>query len=109
MMQPLPFTAPPEKYREQSAALLQAAQRGDVRALRFMHQYNFGLQQLSEEQFDKHQFTQHDADVAILAWYHFTDWNDLESYVKAVKEQPAVAQFERAVEAIIAGDLETLA
>jgi ankyrin repeat protein len=108
MMQPLPFTAPPEKYREQSAALLQAALRGDVKALQFLHGYNLRLQKLSEEDFDKHTFIQQDADEAILNWYHFKDWNDLENFVKAVKEQPAVTQFERAVDAIITGDLETL-
>lgn len=108
MMQPLPFTAPPEKYREQSAALLQAAQRGDVRALKFMHSYNLRLQKLGEEDFDKHTFTQQDADEAILNWYHFKDWNDLENFVQLVKEQPEVAQFERAVDAIISGDLDTL-
>lgn len=107
-MQPLPFTAPPEKYREQSAALLQAALRGDVRALQFLHGYNLRLQKLNEEDFDKHSFIQQDADEAILNWYHFKDWNDLENFVMAVKEQPAVAQFERAVDAIITGDLETL-
>lgn len=108
MIQPLPFTAPPEKYREQSAMLLLAAQRRDVRVLRFLHGHNKRLQKLSEEDFDKHHFILQDTDEAILDWYHFKDWNDLERFVKAVKEQSEVAQFERAVDAIVTGDPDTL-
>jgi hypothetical protein len=107
-MDALPFTSSFEKYREQSALLLRQAQAGEYNALKFMSGYNLRLQQLQEEIFDKRDFTQQDADEAILNWYHFKNREELENYTHAVHEQPEVKAFEEAVEAIITGDTQTL-
>lgn len=106
-MDALPFTSPFEKYRGQSAFLLHQAQARDPKALRFMYQYNVRLQKSGEDEMAKHDFVQLDADEALLNWYHFKSWEELEKYTRLVQEPP-VKTFEEAVEAIIIGDTKTL-
>jgi ankyrin repeat protein len=108
LMEPVPFTSPVETYHAQSVSLLEAVSRRDREALKFMIGYNLRIQKLGEAAWDKKDFTQQDADEAILNWYHFKSQEELETYTRAVQEQPAVAQFEQAVEAIIAGDEQKL-
>jgi ankyrin repeat protein len=49
-----------------------------------------------------------DARVAIAREYAFDSWSDLTAFAHAVAADSRVARFEAAVEAVVAGDLETL-
>jgi ankyrin repeat protein len=49
-----------------------------------------------------------DARLALARWYEFQDWQRLEEYVASVQQPGPIAQFERAVDAIIDGDIATL-
>ena len=49
-----------------------------------------------------------DARLALARWYEFQDWRRLEEYVASVQQPGPIARFERAVEAVIDGDIATL-
>ena len=50
-----------------------------------------------------------DARLALARWYEFQDWQRLEEYVASVQEPFApITRFERAVEAVIDGDIAAL-
>jgi hypothetical protein len=108
VIQPLPFTSPAEAYRRQAASLLPAAQRRDRKTLEFLVGYLPRLQPRGEEVLTKHQFTLQDIEEAILNYYYFKSWQELEDYTKAVEQDEAVAEFEQAVEAVIEGRADAL-
>lgn len=50
-----------------------------------------------------------DARQALARWYDFQDWRALSQHVRSLADDAAVLRFERAVEAVVDGDLATLA
>ncbi|MDO8677874.1 MAG: ankyrin repeat domain-containing protein [Acidobacteriota bacterium] len=81
----LPFDAPLSDYEQQADALLAGGKADGAVAI-----------------------DRDDALLAIARWYEFADWRRLAEYVDAVRQPGPVARFERAVEAVIDGDVTTL-
>ena len=77
-LKPLAFDAPLSDYMAQAEALRSGSQSRD------------------------------DARTALAHGYEFQDWQRLEEYVASVQQPGPVASFERAVEAVIDGDVPTL-
>jgi ankyrin repeat protein len=64
---------------------------------------------MTEEQVRAVSITPDDARMALARWYDFLDWQSLSDYVESVRQPGSdTARFERAVEAVIDGDLDTL-
>jgi ankyrin repeat protein len=108
VIQPLPFLSSIEVYRRQAATLLPAAQQRDTKTLEFLVGYLPRLQPQGEEVMVKHNFTLQDIEEAILNYYYFQSWQELEDYTRAVAQDAAVAAFEQAVEAVVDGDAAML-
>ena len=114
----LPFDAPLSDYARQVGELFDGWQRDDESAVRiFRHHHPKFLdtripwleREMTDEQVRQTRIDNGDAQLAIARWYNFLDWNRLMDYVEAVR-QPGSARwrFERAVEAVVDGEIPTL-
>lgn len=110
--------APLSAYEQQAAALFARWQSGDATAIgvfrsrhpKFLDDKIPWLQKgLTEEELRATPIDRDDAKLALARWYDFYDWARLEEYVAAVAAPGPVQRFERAVDAIVSGDIETLA
>ncbi len=108
-MHPLPLSATLEGYQQQANALYEAYASGDKTAIRFIKDGHHEWWKLSEAEYRKLTVTLADAQDVIAWYYSFNSWIDLASWIEAVTQpgSPA-AQFEAAVDAIVAGDIPTL-
>lgn len=114
----LPFDAPLADYVNQAEALLAGWNTGDVGAISVFRQSHpkfldpkipWLQRQMSDEEVRAVPIALDDAQMALARWYDFQDWSKLAEYEAAVRQPgSAVARFERAVEAVIAGDVEAL-
>src|SRR5690348_3279451 len=98
----LPFDAPLSDYARQAGELFEGWQREDQEAVRILRNHH--------PKFLRHpRITEVDAQLALARFYDFLDWSRLTDYVEGVR-QPGSARwrFERAVEAVIDGDIPTL-
>jgi ankyrin repeat protein len=94
----LPFDAPLSDYARQAGELLEGWQREDEQAVGIVRQHHPAVR-----------IGVADAQLALARWYNFLDWDRLIDYVEAVRQPGSrTHRFERAVEAVIDGDLVTL-
>jgi ankyrin repeat protein len=115
---PLPFCAGLEEYQKQAKGLLEAFESGDPASIHRIRQHHAGLpdransndrDKLTDSEIRSAEVSLADARCVVACCYGFENWPKLTEFVEAVvREGSAVAQFESAVEAIIAGDVGTL-
>ena len=117
-MTALPFDAPLSAYEEQAAALLAGWTAGDADAIRVFrnrhpafldHDIPWLERRMTDAEVRAVTIDRDAARLAVARWYEFADWRRLSEYVDAVRQPGPVARFERAVEAVIDGDITTLA
>jgi ankyrin repeat protein len=116
---PLPFRASLEEYQKQAEELLEAWRAGDSGAIRIVrHKHPRFLdptipwlpKKLSDSEVRSATLDVADAQLTIARWYDFESWPRLAEYVEAVtRDGSPVSTFESAVEAVISGDVATLA
>ena len=116
---PLPFSSTVTGYRRQADDLYSGWLAGDPEAIRvFRTKHPKFLdakipwleRRLSDEEVRATPVDHDDALLAVARCYDFLDWASLVCWVEAVQVPgSAVARFEEAVEAVIAGDATTLA
>lgn len=106
---PLPFHARPEQYEQQAGELAAAIETGDKDALLFIHDYHPHYCGKGEGELQKITFTEDDARLSLLRFYHFHSWQELTDWAtEAAQPGSPAAQFEAAAEAIVKGDTDTL-
>jgi ankyrin repeat protein len=116
-LKPLPFASPLPAYEEQAAALLAAHRTADPVAIDLFHRRHPRFldekikwlpKSIPDSEIRDAALSLDDARLALARSYDFLDWAAVVAYVEAVSSDGPVAAFERAVEAVIAGDLDTL-
>jgi hypothetical protein len=116
-LHPLPCDAPLSLYQQQAAALLEGWQSEEPSAIgifrarhpQFLdHKIPWLQRRLSPEQVRATPIGADDAKLALARWYDFYDWSKLEELVNAAVVPGPVQRFERAVDAMVAGDAGTL-
>jgi ankyrin repeat protein len=108
--EPLPLTATIDRYQQQAESLLAALNAGDEGAQwRFKWEHpRFRGKRVDEVIAAAETLGIADAQLVIAHVYAFDDWAALSEFTTAVTADETVARFERAVEAVIAGDASTL-
>src|SRR4026207_2222238 len=115
----LPFDAPLTDYARQAGELFDGWDKEDARAVEIVRsshpkfldktipwltRFNMTAEQVRQTRIDNA-----DAYLALARWYDFADWHRLMDYVEAVRQPGSPRwRFERAVEAVIDGDIPTL-
>lgn len=116
-MMALPFDAPLSAYEQQADALLAGWHADDPKAIRvFRHRHPKFLddkiawleRRMTDDEARAVPLDRDDALLAVARWYEFADWRRLAEHVAAVGRPGPVARFERAVEAVIDGDITAL-
>jgi len=116
-LKPLPFDAPLSGYIAQADALLAGWHARDEQAIRVFRnrhpkflddKITWLARDMTDAEVKATPIDRDDARLAVARWYEFQDWQRLEEYVASVQQPGPIARFERAVEAVIAGDLATL-
>jgi ankyrin repeat protein len=116
-LKPLAFNAPLEQYIAQADALLagwNSSNAGAVRVFRNRHpkflddKIPWLERHMTDAEVRATPIDRDDARLALARWYEFQDWPRLEEYVASVQQPGPIARFERAVEAVIDGDMATL-
>lgn len=104
----LPFTAKIEDYKEQAKALFKAILAGEESAhwrFKWIHP-RFRGHPVSAVRTTT--LAPADAQLVLAREYHFENWDELAKFAETVREDGAVARFEAAVDAIVAGDIDAL-
>ena len=113
----LPFDAPIADYIGQADALHAAWHAHDDDAIRIVkskhpkfldHKIPWLERPMPRDEVLATPIDADDARLALARWYDFYDWSKLEEYVHAVAKPGPVQRFERAVDAVIDGDIPTL-
>src|SRR5262245_61254235 len=114
----LPFDAPLADYVRQADDLLAGWQRNDEQAVQLFRQHHpkflddkipWLQRDMTADAVRATPIDRNDAMLAVARWYHFADWQRLADYIEAVRQPgSAVWRFERAVEAVVDGDIATL-
>ena len=116
-VKPLAFDAPLSGYIAQADALLAGWHSRDEKAIRvfrtrhpkFLDDKITWLERhMTDAEVRATPIDRDDARLALARWYEFQDWQRLEEYVASVQQPGPIARFERAVEAVIDGDIATL-
>ncbi len=116
-LKPLAFNASIDGYIAQADALLAGWNTGDAGAMRvFRNRHPKFLddkipwleRRMTDDEARAVALDREDARLAVARWYEFADWRRLAEHVAAVGQPGPVARFERAVEAVIDGDITTL-
>lgn len=116
-LKPLEFDAPIAGYIAQADALLAGWQARDEQAIRVFRnrhpkflddKITWLAREMSDAEVKATPIDRDDARLAVARWYEFQDWQRLEEYVASVQQPGPIARFERAVEAVIGGDIATL-
>ena len=112
------WNAPLSEYETQAAMLLQAYRAGHAGAMELFHnnlprflddKVKWLPRDLEPNEIERAALSLDDARLAVARVYSFRDWEALISLVNAVADcTSAVHEFERAVEAVITGDVMTL-
>jgi ankyrin repeat protein len=115
----LPFRSSLEEYQRQAGELLERFRSGDADAIRVVKEHHPRFlrsdvpwlpRDLPDSELRSATLDAADAQLTIARWYDFQDWPALAEYVEAVtRENSPVCKFESAVEAVITGDVATLA
>ena len=109
-VRPLPFNATLEQYEKEAEQLLGIYRSSDTEARWNIAREHPRLRELSDPERLNAVFELADARLSVAREYGFENWAKLAGYAKAVRaENSPVARFESAVEAVIAGDVATLA
>lgn len=104
----IPYGAGLDEYQREADALLSALKSGDNAAawrFKWMHPRFRGK---SVTDVRAATLDASDAQAVAAADHGFNTWADLEAFTAAVRDEPGVARFEAAVEAVISGDVATL-
>jgi len=114
----LPVSAPLESYSAQVRERLDAWRAGDPRAIEIVrHTHPRFLRTdipwlpiaMSDADARQVPFDEEDARLSVARSYEYPDWPHLEAHVSAAADPASpVGRFERAVDAVITGDLDTL-
>ena len=114
----LAWDAPLGAYEQQAADLLAAHRAGLPEAMKLLHEnlprflddkVVWLPRPISDDEIRDTALTIDDARLALARCYSFLDWASLASHVNAVSEPTSpVREFERASEAVITGDVDTL-
>src|SRR5262245_3763507 len=114
----LPFDAPLSDYARQAGALLEGWQQEDQNSVRIFRQSHpkfldrkipWLQREMTDEEVRAVRIDESDAQFALARWYDFQDWERLVDYVEAVRQPGSrMHRFERGVEAVIDGDINTL-
>jgi ankyrin repeat protein len=114
----LPFDAPLSAYARQAGALLDGWNRDDTQAVGIFRQRHpkfldtavpWLQRSMTDEEVRATPITGIDAQLALARWYDFADWTRVIDHVEAVRQPDSdVFRFERAVEAVVDGDVGTL-
>jgi len=116
-LKPLAFNAPLEQYIAQADALFagwNSSNAGAVRVFRNRHpkflddKIPWLERHMTDAEVRATPIDRDDARLALARWYEFQDWQRLAEYVASVQQPGPTARFERAVEAVIDGDVATL-
>jgi hypothetical protein len=106
---PLPLHPNAGQYRKQAKDLLRAWKAVDDDALRRVRRFHPRLQRIAREELSSARFVLADALLVLAREHAFESWPKFISHLNAIAgSQSAVSTFERAVDAIVAGDLATL-
>jgi ankyrin repeat protein len=115
---PLPLHAPLDAYDTQAAALLEAWHAGDAAAIRLFRErlpqflrddVPWLPRQMSDAEVRATSLDRDDARLAVARSYSFSDWQALAALVEAVQDPASpMGRFERAVDAVVDGDIATL-
>src|SRR5438876_8772234 len=118
-MAPNPFRAQLKEYETQSYQLLDGWRAADPAAIQIVRQKHPRFldaklpclpKTLSESELRHASLDLADAHLTIARWYDFDSWHRLMEYVEAItREGSSVAEFESGVDAVINGDVATLA
>jgi ankyrin repeat protein len=116
-LKPLAFDAPLSGYIAQADALLAGWHSHNEKAIsvfrnrhpKFLDEKIPWLERdLTDAEVRATPIARDDARLALARWYEFQDWHRLEEYVASVQQPGPIARFERAVEAVIDGDIPVL-
>ncbi|MFL5564994.1 MAG: ankyrin repeat domain-containing protein [Gemmatimonadaceae bacterium] len=108
MKHDLPYTATLDDYDREATALLDALKARDDAALwnfKWMHPFYRG-KTVTDVHPDAH--TLDDARLVVAREYFLPTWYDLEKFAEEIARDGPGAKFERAVEAVVCGDLPAL-
>lgn len=99
-----------EQYEQQATELLQAHRSGPTEVLLEIRNHHPRFANLSESEIRNATFTLDDAQLTVARGYDLESWPTLADWAAAVTRKGSpVWQFEWAVEAVISGDVATLA
>src|SRR5262245_26514195 len=116
-MKPVRFDAPLQEYIAQADALLagwHSRNENAIRVFRNRHpkfldaRIPWLAREMTDAEVRATPIDRDDARLAVARWYEFQDWQRLSEYVASVQQPGPIARFERAVEAVIDGDIATL-
>ena len=116
-LQPPPFPSPLSAYEQQADHLLAAHRAADPAAIDLFHRKHprfldetikWRPKFIPDSEIRDAALSLDDARLAIARNYDFLDWAALVDYVEAVSGEGPVHDFEAAVEAVVAGDLDSL-
>ena len=107
-IEPLPLGSSLQQYERQVQDIIDASRTNDADVIGFVRGIAAGFDYLGGVGADG-QVTQDEARAAVARWYHFESWASLEDWLAEFdRADSLVAPFERAVEAIVSGDVDTL-
>lgn len=108
-LQPLPLHADLSQYRQQVEELYAAYQSGNREAFQLVRHTHPQFWRLPDAAFRHVSVTPTDAETVVAQYYAFHHWDELAAWVAAVTQpgSPA-ARFEAAVDAVVAGAINTL-
>ena len=104
----LPYRASLDEYSKQAQELFDALKAGQEAAqwrLKWLHP-RFRGKSIADGRAAKLDFA--DAQAVIALEYGFETWADLKAFTEAINRDGPIAQFEKAVQAVISGDIVSL-
>ena len=106
---PLPSRPNPDQYKKQAKDLLNAWKAADVEALRRIRQGHPRLRRLTPEEIPNARFVLADAQLVVAREHGFESWPKFAGHLHAIASSHShISTFEKAIDAIVAGDLATL-
>jgi len=108
-IEPLPLGSRLEQYEGQARDVLDASRTNDAAVVEFVRGVAAGFDYLHGDGASEPRITEDEARAGVARWYHFESWASLKDWLAEFdRADSLVAPFERAVEAIVSGDIDTL-
>ncbi len=108
-IEPLPLGSALEQYERQAQDVLDASRTNDADVVGFVRGLTAGFEYLNRGGAAGEQITIDEVRAAVARWYHFEDWATLNIWLAAFdRADSLVGPFERAADAIVYGDIDTL-